>query len=378
MAYVRKRQTADGPRYDVRFVVNGKRHTNTFRREADAEARLNKVRADEHAGLILDPKGGERLFGDYADQWLATRLVKGNPLTPATRQGYEALLRRHLRPAFGKTMLRQITPERVRRWHADLTQHSADQAAKAYRLLRAILTTAVSDQLVGRNPCLIKGAGIERARERPMLDTAEVLQLAEAIDHRLRALVYLGGFVGLRAGELLGLQRQDVDLLHATVTVRRQLHEITGQGRVVTGPKSEAGRRTLALPAAVVEVMRAHLDLYTAPAPEAPVFTRHTAPLRRADLSNAWRAACEAVGLSGCRVHDLRHHAATLVARNPDVTLKELMAMIGHSSPVAALRYQHATEDRDKVLADTLAEVAMKASVVPIEPTVTKASSRRR
>lgn len=375
MAYLRKRQTKDGPRYDVRYVVNGKRHTDTFRREVDAEARLNKVRADEHAGLILDPKGGERLFGEYADQWLVTRLVKGRPLTPATRQGYEALLRRHLRPAFGKTMLRQITPERVRKWHSELTERSADQAAKAYRLLRAILMTATSDQLIARNPCLIKGAGIERARERPMLDTADVLRLAEEIDPRMKALVYLGGFVGLRPGELLGLQRQDVDLMHRTVTVRRQLHEITGQGRVLTDPKSEAGFRTVALPGAVAEVLSAHLDAHTAPQPDAPVFTRQTAPLRRADLSNAWRDACAAVGLTGYRVHDLRHHAATLVARNKDVTLKELMAMIGHSSPAAALRYQHATEERGRAIASYLDDMIGAAGNRPAPPAVVRIHS---
>lgn len=61
---------------------------------------------------------------------------------------------------FGETKLRQITPERVRTWHADVTKSArADQAAKSYRLLRAIMTTAVSDSLVGRNPCVLRGAG---------------------------------------------------------------------------------------------------------------------------------------------------------------------------------------------------------------------------
>lgn len=61
-----------------------------------------KVEGDELAGLVIDPKGGERLFGLYADQWIEHRLVKGKPLTPATRQGYKALIRRHLRPPSAK------------------------------------------------------------------------------------------------------------------------------------------------------------------------------------------------------------------------------------------------------------------------------------
>jgi integrase len=199
-----------------------------------------------------------------------------------------------------------------------------------------------------------------------MLDTATVLRLAESIDSRLRCLVLLGGFAGLRTGELLGLQRRDIDPLHGTVTVVRQAHELTGLGRVLTAPKSDAGRRTVALPSFVLEVLEAHLGLYVGPDPDAPVFTRKTGlHLRRQDLSYAWKSACGAVGLDGVRPHDLRHHAATVIARNPNVTLRELMATIGHSSHVAALRYQHATTERSKAIADYLDDVIKDARSAP-------------
>lgn len=366
MASIRTRETPDGPRYDVKFKVNGKHRTRTFTTHSDAISYRRRVEGDELAGLVIDPRGGERLFKDYADAWLVHRLVKGRPLTPATRQGYEALLRRHLRPAFGATKLRQITPERVRTWYSGVAAKSQDQAAKAYRLLRAILMTAVSDELIGRNPCTIKGAGIERARERPLLDPLTVLKLSDAITPRLRALVMAGGFVGLRPGELLGLERRDIDLMHREVMIVRQAHEITGSGRVVTAPKSEAGRRTIALPLAVVGVLSDHLDAYVAPDPDAPVFTRPSGlPLRRADLSNEWKAACAAVGLTDAHPHDLRHHAATIIARNPNVTLKELMATLGHSSPVAALRYQHASAERGREIASYLDDVIAGAERSP-------------
>jgi integrase len=367
MAYIRTRRTADGPRYDVRYEVNGRRHTDTFRFERDANARLIKVRGDELAGLVIDPKGGARAFGEYADEWLRHRLVKDRPLTPSTRQGYEALLRRNIRPHFASTKLRQVTPERVRRWHSEVTTDAgADQAAKSYRLLRVILTTAVSDELIARNPCVIKGAGIERAPERPMLDTATVLQLAEAIEPRLRALVLVAGFRTLRPGELMGLQRRDVDLLHRTVHVERQAHEITGQGRILTATKSEAGTRTLSLPAPIAEALSEHLQSCVGPEPEAWVFTRPSGlPLRRSDLSIAWKAACAAVGVIGVHPHDLRHHAATVSAHDPNVTLKELMSMMGHSSPRAALIYQHATAERDRAHADYLEGVKAEAKRSP-------------
>jgi integrase len=332
MANIRTRETASGPRYDVKFTFNGKHRMKTFRTLDDARAYKKKMEGEQLAGLVVDPKGGERLFGRYADSWLEHRLVRGRPLTPATKQGYRAVLRRHVHPQLGGTKLRQITPERVRRWHAELSLVSPDQAAKSYRVLRAILNTAVSDGLITRNPCTIRGAGIEHAPERPMIATTTVLELAGSIEPRLRCLVLLGGFGGLRTGELLGLQRHDVDLLHGTMTVVRQSHEITGQGRIFTAPKSDAGYRTIALPSLVLTDLKEHLSTYVEIRPDAPLFTRPSGlPLRRADPSQAWKLACSAVGVSGIRPHDLRHHAATVIARNPNVTLRELMAAIGHS-----------------------------------------------
>ena len=366
MSSIRVRQTSYGHRYDVRYRSNGQQLTKTFRLSSDATAFKRKIDGDELAGLVTNRWGGERLFGAYADAWLEHRLVKGRPLTPATRQGYTALLRRHLKPAFGQTKLRQITPEAVRLWHGELRRRAPDQAAKAYRVLRAILNTAVADELLGRNPCTIRGGGTEDARERPMLETATVLRLADSIEPRLRCLVLLGGFAGLRTGELLGLERRDVNPLHGTVTVVRQAHELTGHGRVLTPPKSEAGRRTVALPAFVLHAIVDHLRDHVGAAPDSPVFTRPSGlPLRRQDLSHAWTDVCVELGLEGIRVHDVRHHAATVIARNPDVTLRELMATIGHSSHVAALRYQHSTAERSRVIADYLDGVIIAAQNSP-------------
>ncbi len=111
----------------------------------------------------------------------------------------------------------------------------------------------------------------------------------------------------------------------------------------------------MALPTFVLGALEDHLRDSVASSPDAFVFTRRTGlPLRRQDLSHAWSDACAAVGIEGVRPHDLRHHAATVIARNPNVTLRELMATIGHSSHVAALRYQHATAERSKEIADYL------------------------
>ncbi|HZT66892.1 MAG TPA: site-specific integrase [Acidimicrobiales bacterium] len=353
MASIRRRPRASGPRWSVRYRLDGEPREKTFKRRSDAEAFKRRIEADEVAGLVIDPRAGEQAFGPYAEAWVESRRVKGKPLSPTTVAGYKSLLRRFLIPAFGRTPLRKITPDVVRNWYAELAKTSGqDPAAKSYRLLRAVLNTAVSDDILARNPCRIRGGGIEHSAERPMLDATTVLTVADAVDPRYRALVLLAGFGGLRTGEMLGLSRRDVDLMGGLVHVRHQSYEVKGKGRVLAAPKSEAGRRTVVLPALVVDALGDHLRTYAQPGPDGAVFTGPLGtPLRRATLSKQWREACAAVGLERIRVHDLRHHAATAMARMPGITTKELMARIGHASPRAALIYQHATEERDRTIA---------------------------
>lgn len=379
MANITTRVANSGTRYDVGWrLPDGTKRKRTFTRRKDADNYVKKLGGDELAGLVVDPNSGEVPFGGYADEWIATRLVKGRPLSLATRQGYKALLRRNLKPTFEDTSLRKITPEAVRRWHSALFDSaSQDQAAKSYRLLRAILSTAVEDMRIGRNPCQIRGAGTEQASERPMIDVVTILELADTIIPRLRALVILAGFGGLRTGEMLALTRADIDVMHKVVRVRAGAQEITGAGRVVGDPKSEAGKRTVTIPQVVAEALETHLATYAQPGPDGVVFTaEHGQPLRRAELSAEWRKAVAKVKSApeGLHVHDCRHAAATMMARMPGVTTKELMARIGHSSPRAALIYQHATEERDQAIAaylDQEIEAAKRATSSESKATVT-------
>ena len=383
MAWIQKRNSADGPAWRVVWWVRKpgggrkKHYSKAFPTEGQARDYRNKVERDEFSGLTTDYRGGSRLFGDYVEGWLKSRLVKGRPLAPTTMREYRGLLRRNILPTFESTPLRAITTAKVRAWLAcTVEQAGPDQAAKSYRVLRAVMSTAAADELVARNPCQIRGAGIWDAPERPMLTTSMVLQLADAVvaidktasqsgASRLRVLVLLAGFAGLRPGELMALRREDIDLLHRTVTVDENAPEVSGT-RVLGPPKSDAGRRTVAIPPAIMRDIEAHLDRFVDPDPRAWVFTgpRGT-PLRQNYLSTQWRKALATVpGVpAGLRVYDLRHHAATLTARVPGVTTKELMARIGHSSPRAALIYQHATEERDRRIADAMdAEIAAAAA----------------
>ena len=88
-------------------------------------------------------------------------------------------------------------------------------------------------------------------------------------------------------------------------------------------------------------------------------------PIERNNFRNrVWLPATREAGLVGLRWHDLRHTAGTLAART-GATTKELMARLGHASPRAAMVYQHASEDRDRLIADRLAAMARDPGLVP-------------
>jgi integrase len=228
------------------------------------------------------------------------------------------------------------------------------QAAQAYRLLHSILADAVQENLVDANPCQIKNAGDATAAERQTATPDEIDAIAAAMPERYRAAVLVAAWSGLRAGELFALARRHVDLDTGTLRVERAIVEITGQPVGYGPPKSDAGRRTVHLPATVTEVLAEHLAAHVAAAPDALVFGTATGrPLRAGNRGQIFHRARAAAGRPDLRWHDLRHTGATLAAQT-GATLKSLQRRMGHSTVRAALIYQHATEADDALIARKL------------------------
>ena len=210
----------------------------TFDSKTSAERWLTLTEAEIIGGDWIDPDAGRVLYGKYASDWIEER----PGLRPKTAELYRYLLRRHLGPAFDARPVAEIREPHVRRWRKDLLDAGVSPVtvAKAYRLLKAIFNTAVDDGLIRRNPCRIKGAGLEKSAERPVLTVSQVYALADAADERYRALVLLAAFSSLRWGELAALRRSDIDIEARTVRVVRQLNERDGAGFAFGPPKSEA------------------------------------------------------------------------------------------------------------------------------------------
>ena len=217
MSTIRKKPSG---RYEARYRdPSGRLRGKTFATKKAAQDFLNRTGTDIVDRAWRDPALGKVRLSEYSSWWLENR----PELRPRTHaELYGGLLRLHIEPYLGQCRFDGLTTATVRAWHASLLRRGKPgpvTVAKAYRLLRTILNNAVEDGLLPRNPCTIRGAGVERSPERPVATIVEVYQLADAIEKRYRLMVLLATFCGLRAGELLALRRDRVNLLHRQINV---------------------------------------------------------------------------------------------------------------------------------------------------------------
>jgi integrase len=348
-------------RYQARYVTpDGQLRPapHTFRTKKEADDWLADVQTEMRRGDWHDPDAGKEPFGDFARAW-----IKERTLSPRTAELYAMLLRLHLAPTFERTALADISPAAVRSWRRARLDDGVGPStvAKAYALLRTMMGTAVSDGVIRRNPCQIKNGGTVNTPERPTASIPEVFAIADAVDQRFRAPVLLAAFCGLRWGELIGLQRRDVDLDGGTVRVRGSVAELTSGQRIYKAPKSEAGKRTVAVPEVVRPLIADHMKRYAELGADGRVFVgAKGATPRRNHFNRLWHKACESAGIKVLRFHDLRHTGNTL-ASYTDASTRELMIRLGHSSTRAALIHQHGQREREQQIAAGINEQIVKA-----------------
>jgi integrase len=288
----------------------------TCRTKRDAEAFLAATRADIERGTWLPPEQGRIPLRQYVDKWLEQRRAT---LHPRSQEQYETNLRLHIKPTLGDRDLSKISSSMVRQWHAELLaaeKPGASTVATCYRLLHAIFATAVEDEMIPKNPCLLRGASTGRPAERPVATIAQVFAIADAIGPNLRTMVLFATFTELRFGELRAIKRSRVDLLHKTVQVVEQYQELSSGQLLLGPPKTDAGRRTVAIPATLITYLEEHIATYSGQGEDGLVFcgTQHQ-PLHRKTFYRNWNKATAVAGLPGFHFHDRRHTGNTLAVR---------------------------------------------------------------
>lgn len=353
-------------RYQVRYTgPDGSYVTapKTFGAKMDAEAFLTDRRREIDADLWnkdAATKRAERTtFGAYAAGWLAGRQVAGRPIKQRTREHYQSILDDHLLDTFGGRQLAAITPKDVREWYGSTLIDRPTMRSHAYSLLRTIMGSAVTDELIDANPCRITGAG--RAKRVHRIRPASVEELAavtEAMPERFRLMVMLASWCAMRFGETVELRRGDIDLSDEVIRIRRAAVRTHGGTFDVTTPKSDAGVRDVAIPPHIIPQIEGHLAKFVDSKRDSLVFAAEKGGhLQPSTLYRHWYKARKVAGRDDLRWHDLRHSGAVLAAAT-GASLAELMARLGHSTPQAAMRYQHAAQGRDRQIAALLSKIA--------------------
>jgi len=353
--------------YRVRVTYEGVRYSlGNFDTLASAEAAQDKAKGEIAVKMFVPPNEeratrqqareardrGSVTLRAWSERWLNEQRQQGR--SESTIVSRQSVLRAHVLGPLGDVPLSALTEERLDDFMAGLTV-SASVRRNIGLCLRACLNAAVKAKVIAISPYSIPVKDAPRSAGK-VVSTEDIARLSDAMPPALSLAVMLGAWCQMRLGEVLGLQRRDFDLVAKVpnVTIDRQLNSKTSPPSL-TPPKA-GSERTMALHAAMVPLIGAHLSEHVGPEPSAPVFAgkgSRSGHLSQSAFDRAYSAARRATGLDGVRFHDLRHSGLTYFAQAGG-TLADIMRRGGHKDVKVAMRYQHAALEREQALMNSL------------------------
>src|SRR3954454_18968120 len=319
MIQKRERQRRNGTTYAVWRVRwrddTGAERSKTFDRVADARAFEGKVRTMKRSGVLADLDAGTETLADFVEEWW---LVYAGPnLERSTLRVYAQLWNGHALPRLGALRLRDLTPQTVARFRAELEAAGVGIEAirKTMTMLQGVMQRAVEWGRVPSNA--VKLTRKPPKPHRPAVQAIppsliEVMRAKLLAEGRLRDATLLAvlGYAVTRPQEALALEWRHVR--ERTLLVERALSD--GQLKAL---KNRRQPRTVSLLAPLVEDLTVWREA-TVPLPTAPVFCSAAGAFWRATDWRNWRTrvykpvAAEA-GIDGARPYDLRHAFASLL-----------------------------------------------------------------
>ncbi|HWQ52102.1 MAG TPA: site-specific integrase [Bryobacteraceae bacterium] len=360
---------------------NGKpvRKVFTAATRGEVKDKLTKALRDQQQGIPLAPE--RATLGGFLQAWLKDVAKPG--VRPKTYRTYDDLVRLHIVPALGKKPLAKLTPAHVRAFLNDkLTtpqpsrkkpkegqqpEPGAPLSARTVKhilvTLRGALDTATKDGLVPRNvAALVDPPRLARKETQAFTPEQALKYIEEAKSDRLETLFTAAVAIGLRQGEILGLQWKDVDLEAGRLAVRHALQRVNKTLTLVE-PKSTTSRRTITLPRVLVSALCAHRTRQDAERQWAGTDWRETdhvftstigTPLDARNVIRRHRAILKAAGLPPLRFHDLRHSAATLLLAQ-GVSPRYISDLLGHSQVSFTMQtYAHVLPHVQREVADKM------------------------
>lgn len=367
----RRQSTVAGrkPKYRPRYVgPDGHRYNGpAFDTVGEAEAFLANAERDIHVGVWQPPatrvgvpaRTEVPLFEAYAATCIEERMNRPvKPLRASTASNYRKQMRLELTPAFGSKPIDQISESDVAAWHKrSSAKGHLTQTANAYLFLNSVMNQAIAAGLIASNPCRVPGAKGKPAakHEAETLTIEELREYLKAVSEPYRLPLMLAAFCALRSGEVRGLRVRDVDPTTGRIIVSQAVARIDGE-YLIGKPKTKAGLRTVFAPSFLHEALQAQVNRRPGTVRDRLLFVARdgVTALHSSVLRDAHVKGREAIDRPTLTVHDLRKTAATLAAQQ-GATTKEIMVMLGHTTPTVAMIYQSAAEQRMKEIAERMA-----------------------
>lgn len=351
-----------GSRWRARYVDDhGREHAKGFGRKADAQNWLNRQVSDQVTGTWTDPALSGVTFGAIAERWISTKATRA----PKTVAGYRSILDTIVLPRWSEVPLRDVRYDDLQVWIARLSADgsvrfegkglSASRVRQTHQLVGAVFKFAVRAKHLPANPA--EGVELPRLPESEQRYlTHDQLHRVAVASGRMRTLVLVLGYCGLRFGEAAGLQIGDVDLDTRRIRVRRSVTHVARTG-LVEGSTKNHSSRTVPIPEFITRLLstemagRSGTDL---------VFpSRRVGYLTLGEARWAFDKATATVDdCAGVRLHDLRHTCASLAIRS-GANVKVVQRLLGHKTAVLTLdRYGHLFPDDLDAVADAFDNAA--------------------
>ncbi|MFH5822242.1 tyrosine-type recombinase/integrase [Georgenia sp. AZ-5] len=343
-------------KYRVRYRDEaGKERARHFKRKVDAKRFEDEVTASKLTGQYVDPTAGKLTFRQFYEDWKTRQIW-----APRTISHMDTAVRC---VTFADIPLRGIRTAHVEMWVKRLQDAglAPTTIASRFTAVRTIFRAAVTDRRIPADPTAsVKTPRKPRRDNRLELPRAEqVGALLRATEPRMRAYIALCAFAGLRLGEASAVKLDDIDFLHRTLHVERQIQDAPGKGAQIQDPKY-GSKRAVYLPEGLLQILAAHVEQHGT-APDGWLFSTVAGkPLPPSTVDSWWRRTTTAASITGVHLHGLRHFFASgLIAKGCDVVT--VQRALGHARPSMTLdTYSHlwpSAEDRTrKAVAAMLAE----------------------
>jgi integrase len=352
----------------ITLAKDGRRREFYGRTRADVKARLATAAGDHQRGIL--PTGQRQTVGAFLNRWIEDS-VRGQ-VRPTTEAHYELCVR-HLVRGLGNLDLERLTPADVEHYLRSKQDQLATRTINHHRaVLRVALNRAMKWGLVHRNAAALASAPRVVAKPSRFLTPAEAAAVLLAVKgDRLEALYSVALALGLRQGEALGLQWDDVDFDTGQLHVRRQLQRLKGESHLMP-VKTEHSLRTLTMPLVVVAALHDHRRRQLEEGiVQSLVFCRQDGrPLVNSNVTHAFQERLRRAGLPPMRFHDLRHSCASLLLAQ-GVSARVVMETLGHSTIATTMNvYSHVMPSLMQESADAMD----RALSVPSSPATTPAT----